>query len=74
VRIFLGITGASGARYAVRLLQALVQADCEVGVCASSAGIEVIGTEVYGDPRLASVEVLASVTEGAVSAVSVYDP
>jgi len=74
VRIFLGITGASGAPYAVRLLQALVQADCEVGVCASNAGIEVIGTEVYGDPRLPRDEVLARVTEGAGNAVTVYDP
>jgi len=45
VRVFLGITGASGAPYAVRLLRALVAADCEVGVCASGAGVEVIGTE-----------------------------
>jgi flavin prenyltransferase len=74
VRIFLGITGASGAPYAVRLLQALVRADCEVGVCASGAGIEVIGTEVYGDPRLPRDEVLARVTEGAGAAVTVYDP
>jgi 4-hydroxy-3-polyprenylbenzoate decarboxylase len=74
VRIFLGITGASGAPYAVRLLQALVDANCEVGVCASSSGIEVIGTEVYGDPRLPRDEVLARMTEGAGDAVSVYDP
>ena len=74
MRIFLGITGASGAPYAVRLLQALVAADCEVGVSASSAGIEVIGTEVYGDPRLPRDEVLARMTEGAGDAVTVYDP
>jgi demethylmenaquinone methyltransferase/2-methoxy-6-polyprenyl-1,4-benzoquinol methylase len=74
VRIFLGITGASGAPYAVRLLQALVAADCEVGVCASGAGIEVIGTEVYGDPTLPRDEVLARMTEGAGDAVTVYDP
>jgi len=74
VRIFLGITGASGAPYAVRLLQALVAADCEVGVCASGAGIEVIGTEVYGDPRLPRDEVLALMTEGSGDAVRVYDP
>ena len=29
VRIFLGITGASGARYAARLLEALTEADCD---------------------------------------------
>src|SRR5262249_13595359 len=74
VRVFLGITGASGAPYAVRLLQALVAADCEVGVCASSSGIEVIGTEVYGDPRLPRDEVLARITEGAGDAVTVFDP
>jgi 4-hydroxy-3-polyprenylbenzoate decarboxylase len=74
VRIFLGITGASGAPYAVRLLQALVDADCEVGVSASSSGIEVIGTEVYGDPRLPRDEVLARMTEDAGDAVTVYDP
>ena len=33
MRIFLGITGASGAPYAARLLEALAQADCEVGIC-----------------------------------------
>ena len=74
MRVFLGITGASGAPYAVRLLRALVEADCEVGVCASAAGIEVIGTEVYSDPRLPRDEVLARLTEGAGDAVTVYDP
>jgi len=74
VRVFLGITGASGAPYAVRLLRSLVAADCEVGVCASSAGIEVIATEVFGEPRLPRDEVLARVTEGTREAVTVYDP
>ena len=74
MRIFLGITGASGAPYAVRLLQALVAADCDVGVCASGAGIEVIGTEVYANPRLPRDEVLARMTDGAGDAVTVYDP
>jgi 4-hydroxy-3-polyprenylbenzoate decarboxylase len=74
VRVFLGITGASGAPYAVRLLQALLAAECEVGVCASGAGIEVIGTEVYGDPRLPRDEVLARMTDGYGDAVTVYDP
>ena len=74
MRVFLGITGASGAPYAVKLLQALVAAECEVGVCASSSGIEVIGTEVYGDPRLPRDEVLARMTESAGDAVTIYDP
>ena len=38
MHVFLGITGASGAPYAARLLEALAAADCEIGVCASRAG------------------------------------
>jgi 4-hydroxy-3-polyprenylbenzoate decarboxylase len=74
VRIFLGITGASGARYAARLLEALTEADCEVGVCASAAGLEVIATELYGDARLSRDETLARFTEHARGELTVYDP
>jgi 4-hydroxy-3-polyprenylbenzoate decarboxylase len=74
VRVFLGITGASGAPYAARLLDALVAADCEVGVSASSAGVEVLATELYGDPSLPRDEVLARFTEGASHTATVYDP
>jgi flavin prenyltransferase len=59
MNVFLGITGASGAPYAARLLDALVAADVEVGLCASSAGLEVVATELYGDPDLDRGEVLA---------------
>ena len=41
MKVFLGITGASGAPYASRLLQSLAAADCEVGVSVSGAAIEV---------------------------------
>jgi flavin prenyltransferase len=74
LRVFLGITGASGAPYAARLLTALVEADCEVGVSASSAGIEVLATELYSDSSLPRDEVLARLTEGAGDSVTVYDP
>jgi 4-hydroxy-3-polyprenylbenzoate decarboxylase len=74
VRAFLGITGASGAPYAARLLEALVAAECEVGVCASGAGVEVIATELYGDARLPRDEVLARLTQPLGDAVTVYDP
>jgi flavin prenyltransferase len=73
VHVFLGITGASGAPYAARLLQALVAADCEVGVCASRAGVEVLATELYGDARLPPDEVLARLTEGTGDAVTLWD-
>ena len=45
MRIFLGITGASGAPYAARLVEVLAGADVELGISASSAGIEVLATE-----------------------------
>ena len=52
----------------------LAQPGVEVGVCASAAGIEVLATELYGEPRLPRDEVLARFTEGVDEAVSVYDP
>jgi 4-hydroxy-3-polyprenylbenzoate decarboxylase len=64
MRVFLGVTGASGAPYARRLLQSLAAADCEVGVSISSAAIEVLATELYGDARLSPDEVVARFTEG----------
>jgi len=73
MHVFLGITGASGAPYAARLLDALAAADCELGVCASSAGIEVLATELYENPRLSRDETLARLLERAPHA-TVYDP
>lgn len=74
MRVFLGITGASGGPYAARLLERLAAADCEIGVCASSAGVEVLALELYGDARLARDEVLARFIEPARGAATVYDP
>jgi 4-hydroxy-3-polyprenylbenzoate decarboxylase len=73
MRVFLGITGASGASYAARLLEGLVAAECEVGICASGSGVEVIATELYGDARLSRDEVLARFAEDAGEAVTLYD-
>ena len=74
VRVFLGITGASGAPYARRLLQSLAAADCEVGVSVSGAAIEVLATELYGDARLSRDETLARFTEAHRRDVTVYEP
>jgi flavin prenyltransferase len=74
VRVFLGITGASGAPYAARLATALAAAECEIGICASSAGVQVLATELYGDARLSRDEVLARFTEGLGEVATVYDP
>jgi 4-hydroxy-3-polyprenylbenzoate decarboxylase len=72
VRVFLGVTGASGAPYARRLLGALAAADCEVGVAISGAAIEVLATELYGDAHLSPDEVVARFTEGTGDQVTVY--
>ena len=73
MHVFLGITGASGAPYAARLLQALAAADCEIGLCASSAGIEVVATELYGNAKLSRDETLSRLLELAPRA-TLYDP
>jgi 4-hydroxy-3-polyprenylbenzoate decarboxylase len=73
MRVFLGITGASGAPYAARLVEALAAADCEVGICASRAGIEVIATELYNDARLSADETMARFLEHAGAAATLYD-
>jgi 4-hydroxy-3-polyprenylbenzoate decarboxylase len=72
MRVFLGVTGASGAPYAARLLDALVGAGAEVGLCASGAGVEVLATELYGDPTLPADEVLRRFTGSAGHSVSLY--
>jgi 4-hydroxy-3-polyprenylbenzoate decarboxylase len=74
MHVFLGITGASGAPYAARLLEALAAADCEIGVSASSAAIEVIATELYGNALLSRDETLARLLEPVRDAVTIYDP
>ena len=74
MRIFLGITGASGAPYARRLLHSLSASGCEVGVTVSGAAVEVLATELYGDARLSRDEVIARFTEGVSDQVTVYEP
>jgi flavin prenyltransferase len=72
VKVFLGVTGASGAPYAARLLQALGDAGCTIGLCASRAGVEVIATELYRQPTLAREEVLDRFVGEASGQVTVY--
>jgi 4-hydroxy-3-polyprenylbenzoate decarboxylase len=72
VRVFLGVTGASGAPYAARLLESLVGAGCDVGLTASAAGIQVIATELYGDPTLPREDVLERFVGPVAAAVTVY--
>ena len=73
VKVFLGITGASGAPYAKGILDAVAAAGAEVGLCASSAGIEVLATELYRDASLPRDEVLERFVGDAAGSVTVYD-
>jgi 4-hydroxy-3-polyprenylbenzoate decarboxylase len=75
MRVFLGITGASGAPYAARLVEALSSAGVELGVCSSTAGVEVLATELFGNPRLSRDETLTRLLERAHGGnVTVYEP
>jgi flavin prenyltransferase len=71
MNVFLGITGASGAPYAARLLSALSQAGAQVGVCVSESGIKVIATELYRDDTLSREQVLERFLAG-IDGVSLY--
>jgi 4-hydroxy-3-polyprenylbenzoate decarboxylase len=72
MRVFLGVTGASGAPYTARLLRALGDSGCEIGLTASTAGIQVLATELYGDPALPREDVLERLV-GETPGVTVYD-
>ena len=52
MRVMLGITGASGAPYAARVLRGLVEAGADVGVVASAAGAQVVALELHGNRDL----------------------
>jgi flavin prenyltransferase len=58
MRVMLGITGASGAPYAARILRTLTDAGIDVGVCASAAGRQVIALEIYGDRSMDPADAL----------------
>jgi flavin prenyltransferase len=64
LHVFLGITGASGAPYAARLVQELGAAGAELGICISRSGYEVLATELYRDPSLPRDEIAARVLDG----------
>jgi 4-hydroxy-3-polyprenylbenzoate decarboxylase len=72
MNVFLGITGASGAPYAARLVSSLAAAGCELGICISSAGYQVLGTELYGDPDLPRENIGARLVEG-VEGATIYE-
>lgn len=46
MRVFMGVTGASGGPYAESALRALTEAGCDVGLCVSPSGAHVLSHEV----------------------------
>lgn len=73
--VFLGVTGASGAAYAQRLLAALADAGCEVALCVSDSGLLVLRHEL-GLPSDGREAVVAALIDraGAAAATRVFAP
>jgi 4-hydroxy-3-polyprenylbenzoate decarboxylase len=75
VKVFIGITGASGAPYASRLLEQLARRDdCEIGLCVSDAGVQVLAAELFGDLHLPRKETIDRLLVPLDGSVRVFDP
>ena len=73
MRVFLGITGASGAPYAARLLEALAAPAARSGSAPRAPGSRCVATELYNDARLSPDETLARLIEPVRDAVTLHD-
>lgn len=71
--VFVGVTGASGAPYAVRLLRALAEAGCELSLCLSDAGVAVVAHELELGV-VGRAEATAAVLAAAGAEARVYAP
>ena len=75
MKVFVGITGASGAPYASRLLEQLARRDdCEVGLCVSDAGVQVLAAELFGDLRLPRKETIDRLLAPLGGSLRVFEP
>lgn len=74
MKVFIGITGASGAAYASRLLELLARHDCEVGLCVSDAGVQVLATELFGKQQMPRAEALERLLAPLEGNVQVFGP
>ncbi|HEY5160621.1 MAG TPA: UbiX family flavin prenyltransferase [Gaiellaceae bacterium] len=74
MKVFVGITGASGAPYASRLLEQLVARNCEVGLCVSDAGVQVLATELFEKREMSRAETLRRLLAPLEGKVQVFDP
>ena len=71
--LFVGVTGASGAPYAVRLVEVLAQAGCELTLCLSEAGVAVVAHELELGVT-GRAEVTAAFLAAAAAEARVYAP
>jgi 4-hydroxy-3-polyprenylbenzoate decarboxylase len=73
--VFLGVTGASGAAYAQRLLAALAERGAEVALCVSDSGVLVLRHELEL-PETAREDAVRALIEraGATAITRVYEP
>lgn len=69
-RIFVGLTGASGARYGTSLVRALVENGVRVSLCVSESGAKVLDAEMglRVDPFALDPKILFPGLEGRISA------
>jgi len=71
--VFVGVSGASGAPYALRLVQALAAAGCHLQLCVSDAGVLVLEHELELEAR-GRDEVVAAFLKRAGATAAVWDP
>ncbi len=72
-RVFVGVSGASGAPYAVRLLRALTDAGCDLQLSVSDSGLLVLRHEL-DLPAQGRDDVTAAFLDMAGATASVYAP
>jgi 4-hydroxy-3-polyprenylbenzoate decarboxylase len=74
--LFIGVTGASGAPYALRLVESVAAAGCRIDLCISDMGVEVLAHELElgVQPRreVVTAEFIARASAGDV--VTIHQP
>src|SRR5665647_2359702 len=73
--LFVGVTGASGAPYALRLVEKLAAADCRIHLCISDVGLDVVAHELGLDAEgRQGVTAAFLARAGATEAATVHRP
>jgi flavin prenyltransferase len=73
--LFVGVSGASGAPYALRLVEKLAVYGCDIQLCISDAGLQVMAYELeFAEEGRAAVTSLFLERAGAAEVTTVYGP